>query len=632
MVTTDLLRWIVLLPALGFLWNAVVGNRAPRTAAVVGPGVVGLAFVLAVAQIAKLHGLAEGHEGAAPVLVDQVYRWIGVGTFHADVAFRLDAVSAIMVLVVTGIGFLIHVYSIGYMQDDPSFARFFTYLNLFITAMLVLVLADNLLLLFVGWEGVGLCSYLLIGFWYTDDANAAAGKKAFIVNRIGDASFVLGLFLLVRYTGSLDVATLQAKTSLLAGQTLGGWALPTVICLLLFGGATGKSAQIPLFVWLPDAMAGPTPVSALIHAATMVTAGVYMITRLHFLFALPDAAFALDVIAWVGALTALLAATIAIAQTDIKKVLAYSTVSQLGYMFLGLGVGVTGAALFHVVTHAFFKGLLFLGAGSVIHGMHGEQNMEKMGGLRRHMPWTFGTMLVGTAAIAGVPGLSGFFSKDEIIAGAFFGPHPQPILGVLGYVVAGLTAFYMGRMFFLTFFGTERFDHHHVHPHESPWTMLGPLVVLAVLSAVGGYVDVPGQVSHFIGAHEAAEGPAYGLMALASALAFGGLGLAWYCYVRETSLPEQAAGWAPGLYAVLRDKWRVDELYDALVVRPVFALADFGARLFDPYVVDGSVNGVGALVRGLSSAWRRLQTGNLQHVALSFLAGAILLLGYYVAH
>jgi NADH-quinone oxidoreductase subunit L len=632
MVTAEpLLRWIVLIPALGFLWNAVMGNRAPRSAAIVGPGAVGIAFAIALIAVMRLHGVEGGHERAAPMLLDRVYRWISVGTFHADVAFRLDAISAIMVLVVTGIGFLIHVYSVGYMHDDASFARFFTYLNLFITAMLVLVLADNLALLFVGWEGVGLCSYLLIGFWYTDDANAAAGKKAFIVNRIGDASFLLGLFLLVHYTGSLDVGVLQAKASLLAGQTLGGWALPTVICLLLFGGATGKSAQIPLFVWLPDAMAGPTPVSALIHAATMVTAGVYMITRLHFLFALPDAAPALTVIAWVGAMTALLAATIAVAQTDIKKVLAYSTVSQLGYMFLGLGVGVTGAALFHVVTHAFFKGLLFLGAGSVIHGMHGEQDMQKMGGLRKHMPGTYWTMLVGTLAIAGVPGLSGFFSKDEIIAGAFFGPHPQPVLGVVGYLVAVLTAFYMGRMFFLTFFGKERFDHHHVHPHESPWTMLGPLVVLAFFSAVGGYIDIPGQVHHFIGGPEVHEAPAYGLMALAAVLAFTGLGAAWYCYVREPSIPEQAAESAAGLYAFLRDKWRVDELYDAIIVRPVFAFADFGARLFDPYVVDGSVNGLGALVRALSDGWRRFQTGNLQHVALSFVAGALLLLGYYVA-
>ena len=630
MVTAEpLLRWMVFLPALGFLWNATLGQRAPRLAAIVGPVAVGAAFLVAIITVLRLHGLEAGHGGTAPMLHDLVYRWITVGGFHADVAFRLDAISAIMVLVVTGIGFLIHVYSIGYMHDDPGIARFFTYLNLFITAMLVLVLADNLLLLFVGWEGVGLCSYLLIGFWYESAANATAGKKAFIVNRIGDASFVLGLLLLVQYTGTLDIAGLEAKTGALAGQMLGGWALPTVICLLLFGGATGKSAQIPLFVWLPDAMAGPTPVSALIHAATMVTAGVYMVTRLHFLFALEEAAPALTAIAWVGGLTALVAATIAIAQTDIKKVLAYSTVSQLGYMFLGLGVGVTGAALFHVVTHAFFKGLLFLGAGSVIHGMHGEQDMQKMGGLRRHMPGTYWTMLVGTLAIAGVPPLSGFFSKDEIIWGAFAGPHAQPLLGVLGYAVAFLTAFYMGRMFFLTFFGHERFDHHHVHPHESPPSMLVPLVVLAVLSAVGGAIDIPGQVHHFIGAHEEAHAP-LGMLVLAAALAVGGLGLAWYCYVREPSIPEQAAESAAGLYALLRDKWRVDELYDVLVVRPVFALAEAGARFFDPWIIDGAVNGVGSLVAALSGSWRRLQSGNLQHYALSFLAGALLLLGYYV--
>jgi NADH-quinone oxidoreductase subunit L len=630
MVTAEpLLRWMVFLPALGFLWNATVGQRAPRTSAVVGPASVGAAFAVAVIVVLRLHGLEGGHEHAGPWLRDVVYRWIAVAGFTADVAFRLDAVSAIMALVVTGIGFLIHVYSVGYMHDDPGFARFFAYLNLFITAMLILVLADNLLVLFVGWEGVGLCSYLLIGFWYESDANAAAGKKAFIVNRIGDASFVLGLFLLVQHTGTLDVAALEAKAPALVNLTIGGWALPAVICLLLFGGATGKSAQIPLFVWLPDAMAGPTPVSALIHAATMVTAGVYMVIRLHFLFALPAAAPALAAVAWIGGLTALLAATIAIAQTDIKKVLAYSTVSQLGYMFLGLGVGATGAALFHVVTHAFFKGLLFLGAGSVIHGMHGEQDLQKMGGLRRHLPGTYWTMLVGTLAIAGVPPLSGFFSKDEIIWGAFAGPHAQPALGVLGYVVALLTAFYMGRMFFLTFFGRERFDHHHLHPHESPASMLVPLVVLALLSAVGGAIDVPGAVHHFTGTPHPPHAPT-GPLVLAAGLAVLGLALAWYCYVREPSIPEQAAEGAPGVFALLRDKWRVDELYDGIVVRPLFAAAEAGARVFDPRVVDGAVNGVAAAVAAVSASWRRAQTGNFQHYALSFLAGAVLLLGYYV--
>jgi NADH-quinone oxidoreductase subunit L len=377
-------------------------------------------------------------------------------------------------------------------------------------------------------------------------------------------------------------------------------------------------------------MAGPTPVSALIHAATMVTAGVYMVIRLHFLFALPAAEPALTVIAWIGGLTALLAATIAIAQTDIKKVLAYSTVSQLGYMFLGLGVGATGAALFHVVTHAFFKGLLFLGAGSVIHGMHGEQDMQKMGGLRRHMPTTYWTMLVGTLAIAGIPPLSGFFSKDEIIWGAFSGSHAQPVLGVLGYVVAGLTAFYMGRMFFLTFFGRERFDHHHVHPHESPPSMLVPLVVLAILSAVGGALDVPGAVHHFTGSEHPPHAPV-GMLILAAGLAVAGLAVAWYCYVREPSIPELTAERAPGLYALLRDKWRVDELYDAIVVRPLYAAAEAGARVFDPRVVDGAVNGVAQAIAALSATWRRAQTGNFQHYALSFLAGAVLLLGYYAA-
>jgi NADH-quinone oxidoreductase subunit L len=626
MVTpTTLLRWIILLPALGVLFHVFVGGRAVGAVKLVGPGVVGAAFVVAVLAVLRLNGLADD-----ALLRDHVFTWIVAGPFRAEAALRLDALSAVMTLVVTGVGFLIHVYSVGYMHGDAGFARFFAYLNLFMTAMLILVLADNLLLLFVGWEGVGLCSYLLIGFWYQDPNNAAAGKKAFLVNRIGDAGFLLGLFVLVWTLGArgvwtLDVAAIAQHTDVLKSATLGGWPVPLVVGLLLFIGATGKSAQIPLYVWLPDAMAGPTPVSALIHAATMVTAGVYMIARLHFVYAL--AVDALAMVAVVGTLTALLAAVIATAQTDIKKVLAYSTVSQLGYMFLGLGVGVPGAAVFHLVTHAFFKALLFLGAGSVIHGMGGEQDMTRMGGLRKWMPMTFATMAVGTLAIAGVPPFSGFFSKDEILWGAFAGPHAAPILGVIGLVVAFLTAYYTGRLLCMTFFGTSRADHdvqHHIH--ESPWVMLGPLVVLAVLATVGGFIPVPAVVAP----HEHVEHAPLGFMVLATALAVGGLALAYGLYVVRPELPAQIAQRLGGFYALVRDKFRLDELYGALVVRPLFAFADLLARWIDPYVIDGVANGAGLLVATTSGAWRRLQTGNVQHYALSFLIGVLALLGYWV--
>ncbi len=619
---TELLRFIILLPALGFLWNLFFGRRLPGSVKLVGPGVLLAAFAVAVTAVLQLHGMEHG-----AWLRDHVFTWIDAGEFTAQAALRLDPLSSIMVLVVTGIGFLIHVYSIGYMAHDHDTPRFFTYLNLFITAMLILVLADNLLLLFVGWEGVGLCSYLLIGFWYDKVENAVAGKKAFLVNRIGDAGFLVGMFLLVKTTGTLDVAELQNHVDVLKNATIGDWPVPLVACLLLFLGATGKSAQIPLYVWLPDAMAGPTPVSALIHAATMVTAGIYMIARLHFLFDLaPDV---LAVIATIGALTALVAALIAMTQTDIKKVLAYSTVSQLGYMVLGLGVGVTGAALFHVVTHAFFKGLLFLGAGSVIHAMSGEQDMRKMGGLRSHLPVTFWTMLIGTLAISGVPPLSGFFSKDEIIWGAYHGgSHAQPILGIIGYVVAFLTAFYMGRLLLLTFFGSSRVDAHaKAHLHESPAVMTLPLVVLAVLSAVGGFLPIPDIVALVTGQHGHDHAPLWALV-MASCLAFGGLGLAWLCYIARPEIPERVTTALSGFYELVRDKFRIDELYDVVVVQPLFAMADAAASIVDRGLIDGAVNGVGRVVRGASRSWRRLQTGNVQHYALSFLVGALALLFY----
>jgi NADH-quinone oxidoreductase subunit L len=622
-IVTPWLRWIVLWPALGVVFHLLASRRWPRLAPLVGSGVIGLAFATALAAVVTLAG--HGH-GAA--LIDPVYRWIQVGSIDVQVALRVDWLSAVMVLVVTGIGFLIHVYSVGYMHEDPDRTRFFVYLNLFVAAMLVLVLADDLLVLFVGWEGVGLCSYLLIGFWYRESANADAGKKAFLVNRIGDAGFLVGLFVLVHTIGTLDIPNVEHHADMLAAGRLGGWPVPVVVGLLLFLGAAGKSAQIPLYVWLPDAMAGPTPVSALIHAATMVTAGVYMIARLHAVYAL--AAPALAVVAFVGAATALLAAVIALAQTDIKKVLAYSTVSQLGYMFLGLGVGVPGAAIFHLVTHAFFKGLLFLGAGSVIHGMGGEQDMRKMGGLRTAMPITFATMLVATLAIAGVPPFSGFFSKDEILWGAFAGPRAQPMAGVMGYVAAALTAFYMGRLFILTFLGPSRADEHtRHHLHESPAVMTIPLLVLAVLAAGGGLLPVPALVERVVGESHVPHAP-LGALVLAVALALGGLAAAWRFYAGAPGLPERVAQAAGPLYDLVRDKFRVDELYDALVVRPLFALADLGARVIDPALIDGAADGAADLVRRSGERLRRLESGNVQHYAALLLLGALGLLGFVV--
>jgi NADH-quinone oxidoreductase subunit L len=620
-IETALLRWIVALPVLGVLFNVFVGRRATGAVRVVGPGVVGAAFAVAATAAWRLRALPAG-----AALHDHVYTWIVAGPFRAEAGVRLDALSAVMTLVVTGVGFLIHVYSTGYMHGDRGFARYFAYLNLFTAAMLILVLADNLLLLFVGWEGVGLCSYLLIGFWYEKTENAVAGKKAFIVNRVGDAGFLLGIFLVVWTLGRHGVWTVDVQQMRQHADVLAAVALP--VCLLLFVGATGKSAQIPLYVWLPDAMAGPTPVSALIHAATMVTAGIYMIARLGWLYALvPDA---LTVVAVIGATTALFAGVIATAQVDIKRVLAYSTVSQLGLMFLGLGVGASAAAVFHLVTHAFFKALLFLGAGSVIHGLGGEQDLRRMGGLRRFMPITFVCMLVGTLAIAGVPPFSGFFSKDEIVYGAFAGPHALPALGMVGFAVSFLTAYYTGRLFILAFLGECRAPEevrHHVH--ESPPSMLVPLVILALLAFGGGWIPVPVVLESVLGAAEGHEAP-LSMFVLATVIALGGLALAWLLHAVRPDLPAAIARALDGFYTLVRDKFRVDELYDATVVRLVFGAADLSARRIDPGVIDGAVNGAGRLVAGTGAAWRRLQTGNVQHYALSFLAGALVLLGYWV--
>jgi NADH-quinone oxidoreductase subunit L len=596
-------------------------------------------------------------------LIDNLYTWIDLGSLQVDMAFLVDPLSAVMILVVTGIGGLIHIYATGYMHDDKGFWRFFAYLNLFTAAMLILVLGDSLLLLFVGWEGVGLCSYALIGFWYHDHSNARAGNKAFIVNRVGDFGFVLGMFLLfwsldAQGHGTLTFREMARWASSLEGQTIWGFGVVTVATLFLFIGAAGKSAQIPLHVWLPDAMAGPTPVSALIHAATMVTAGVYMTARLNVFFSM--APFTLQLIAVIGVLTALMAATIALTQTDIKKVLAYSTVSQLGYMFIGVGVGAYSAAVFHLVTHAFFKACLFLGAGSVIHAMHHEQDMRKMGGLKQYMPVTFITFFVSVLAIAGVPGTSGFFSKDEILWLAFSGHHP--VIWGLAVLGAGMTAFYMFRQLFMVFFGDCRADHHtQEHLHESPRVMTMPLVILAVGALLAGWIGLPAVFggslfAHWLepvivhGEHHGSHALELGLMAVSVSVAAAGAFLAYLMYYRGALLPDRFANLAGGFfYRVFHNKWYLDEIYQAVFVNGTLLLARFWSA-FDHYIVDGIVNGTASLTRvvswfnglfdhyivdGLVNAvanitfwagnkFRRVQTGNINSYLYGILIAVVL--------
>jgi NADH-quinone oxidoreductase subunit L len=642
-IESPLLRLIPLLPMIGVvLCTFAAYSDRRRLATIAGPGVVGAAFVVALVAILRLSA-----QPAGAAVVDRVYTWIHVDPLAIDVALRIDALSAVMALVVTGVGFLIHVYSIGYMHEDADVARYFAYLNLFTFSMLILILGDSLPLLFVGWEGVGLCSYLLIGFWYTNVANADAGRKAFVVNRIGDAGFLIGVFLLFWSLVSLGAPSLDfTQVNHLAPKLAErSPAVVTAICLLLFVGATGKSAQIPLYVWLPDAMAGPTPVSALIHAATMVTAGVYMIARLSPLFVL--APRALEVVALVGCLTAFFAATIALVQTDIKKVLAYSTVSQLGYMFLGLGCGAFAAGIFHLFTHAFFKALLFLGSGSVIHALSGEQDMEKMGGLGKHLPITSRTFLVGAMAIAGIPGFSGFFSKDAILGATFESGHVW--LWLLGVLTAGLTAFYMFRLYFLTFTGESRMDAekaHHVH--ESPPAMAVPLVVLAVLAVGGGWVGLPAgwlwgdrfgeflspvlASAHAVEAHAAGAGHGGAseglLMLFTTIVGLAGIGVAYFMYVQSPGVPQFLAWRTGAAYTLLLGKYYVDEIYAALVVRPYVVLCGFLWQIVDSLMIDGVVNGTGELVVANGGLWRRLQSGNVQHYALAMLLGAVVVAGY----
>ena len=645
--------WLVpILPLAGAAINGFLGRRSSKKS------ISAVALVFCGAAFAMALFLAAGFSSTqAPYYFDLAH-WIRSGSFQVDFSFYLDQLSLVMLLVVTGVGFLIHIYSVGYMWDDDGYYRFMSYLNLFMFFMLTLVLAKNYLVMFIGWEGVGLASYLLIGFWFTKDSAAAAGKKAFIVNRIGDFGFLIALFLIINHFHSLDFPTVFQAVAPLTSETAGAGFL-TAIGLLLMVGAAGKSAQIPLYVWLPDAMEGPTPVSALIHAATMVTAGVYMVARSHVIF--ERAPMALTVVAIIGTLTALFAATIGIAQTDIKKVLAYSTVSQLGYMFMACGVGAFSAGIFHLMTHAFFKGLLFLAAGSVIHGVGGEQDMRKMGGLRQYMPVTFVTMGIATLAIAGIPPLAGFWSKDEILWQAF---GTSWVYWLIGVITAFITSFYMFRLMYMTFGGEYRgsasdpghsahghaahghdaHGHGHGDPHESPWVMLGPLVILAVLSVFGGFVGHGNRFEHFLapvfqqGANviaqetsDAGKSTEYLLMVISISVAGLGWLLAWLLYSRRPQLPARIAASLGGLYQAVVHKYYVDEIYAAVFVRP---LIEGSTTILwhgvDQDVIDATVNNSATAAREVSDAARQMQSGNLRSYAGWVAAGGAVVIAYMV--
>ncbi len=683
--------WLIpVLPLIGAAVNGLFGRRfSKKVVAAVGLIFCGAAFLKAVIAAVEFGSLAANQ---VPY-VETLASWIQAGDFRVDFAFQLDQLSLLMILVVTGVGFLIHIYSVGYMWEEGGFYRFFSYMNLFMFFMLTLVLANNYLLMFVGWEGVGLASYLLIGFFFLRDSASSAGKKAFIVNRIGDFGFLIALFLLIKHFGTLTYSEVFRATAHLPVETTPG--VLTAIAILMMVGAAGKSAQVPLYVWLPDAMEGPTPVSALIHAATMVTAGVYMVCRSNPIFSRSPEA--LLVVAVVGCFTAFFAATIGMAQTDIKRVLAYSTVSQLGYMFLAAGVAAYSAAMFHLMTHAFFKALLFLAAGSVIHGLGGEQDMRNMGGLRKYMPWTFWTMTTATFAIAGFPPLSGFFSKDEILWQAYSSEHGHWLLWLIGVITALMTSFYMFRLWFLTFFGEYRgaetqgrehaghghapgqpisdeaphnaataHPHEHHDPHESPWVMLGPLVVLAIGSVFAGFVGVPSSLWGHNQIHEliapavqqvepATTGaPARGelqqtgaeahaqesytetakersLMVASIGAAVLGLFFAWLLYYKRRDLPERITAHLGGLYDAVRNKYYVDEGYGAMFVWPLIeGSRAILWRAIDVGMIDKSVNELADGARGLSGGVREMQSGNIRSYAGWVAAGAAIAVVYMI--
>jgi NADH-quinone oxidoreductase subunit L len=628
--------WLIpVFPLVGFIINGLMGKRLSKNmVGAIGASMVGLSFALTVAIFLEYLKLPVD---ARPVEIP-VYTWIASGTFKASVAFLVDPLSLIMLLVVSGVSFLIHIYSVGYMHDDPSFPRFFAYLNFFVFFMLTLVGANNFLMMFVGWEGVGLCSYLLIGFWYEKQSASDAGKKAFVVNRIGDFGFLLGTFLIFWTFGSINFREVFA----LAAKYPVGSGIITAITLFLFVGATGKSAQIPLYTWLPDAMEGPTPVSALIHAATMVTAGVYMVARCSALFTL--APISMMVVAIIGAVTAIFAASMGMCQFDIKRVLAYSTVSQLGYMFLACGVGAFTAGIFHLMTHAFFKALLFLGAGSISHSVAGELDMRKMGDLKKHIPTTYWTFMVATLALCGIFPFAGFFSKDEILFHSLVDGHI--VYWGIAAAAAFITAFYMFRAVFMVFYGESRVDPHVAHHiHESPRIMLIPLMILAIGSATIGLVGIPiikgahkfkeflaPSIIYSAGHHEAHYSISFevGLMIFSMTVAVLGIITAYRMYIKDTELPNKLAEKYKIAYDLIFHKYYVDEIYDMTVVEPIKESSNFLWQGVDVKVVDGAVNGSAGLVAWLSSHFRKLETGFLQNYALAIVLGVALIVGYLV--
>jgi NADH-quinone oxidoreductase subunit L len=643
--------WIIIaLPLLGAALNGLLGkNWSKPVVNSIGIGSIALAFLTAMEAVREFAQLSPGQ---IP-WIRNYFTWITAGIFKVDFSLQVDQLTVVMLFVVTFVSLLVHIYSTGYMAHEEGYYRFFSYLNLFVFFMLTLVLASNVVLMFVGWEGVGLCSYLLVGFWFLKQSAISAGKKAFITTRIGDLGFTIGILFLFWTFHSVDFVTVFKQAAGMPVEAFGPAGVLTGISLLLFIGAVGKSAQIPLYVWLPDAMEGPTPVSALIHAATMVTAGVYMVARMNPLFS--RAPFAMFIVAMIGALTAFFAATIGLVQTDIKKVLAYSTVSQLGYMFLGLGVGAYASGVFHLMTHAFFKGLLFLAAGSVIHAMGGDQEMPHMGGLRTKIPITFWCMFIATLAIAGIPGFAGFFSKDEILEAA---EHSNLWFYWLGLLGAGFTSFYMFRLIFLTFFGEPRYDEHKVHVHESPYNMTVPLICLAILSTVGGWVAAP----HLVGGTEyfdkflspvfAAYAPAPGdavtrvlnpellppgstapsagldllhaLTGMPVIIALLGLLLAWWFYIKSPETPKKLAQSVRGLYTLVLHKYYIDELYNAVIVQPLLWIStNVLWKVIDEGAIDGTVNGIGRGMRESGAHVRQIQSGNARSYATWVVIGAV---------
>lgn len=630
----DLIGFVLLFPLAGTVINGFLGKKLNKSiVGIVGCTAIGLSFIVSFFVFIDLLKLAPEHR----VFEKDYFTWIGSGAFEAIAGLQVDPLSVIMILVVSGVGFLIHVYSVGYMHDDDGFYRYFTYLNLFTFSMLLLVLANNFLLMFIGWEGVGLCSYLLIGFWFEKKSASDAGMKAFIVNRVGDFGFILAIMLIFVTFNTIDFTDVfhAAPEHLQTGSFIA-----TMITLLLFVGAVGKSAQIPLYTWLPDAMEGPTPVSALIHAATMVTAGVYMVVRCNVLYTLSP--FALTVVAVIGGATALFAATIGLAQNDIKRVLAYSTVSQIGYMFLACGVGAYITGIFHLVTHAFFKALLFLGSGSVIHGLGGEQDMRKMGGLKKYMPTTHTTFLIGTLAIAGIPPFAGFFSKDEILLDAF--TKGSLLLWGLGAFAALLTAFYMFRLLFMTFYGKSNMTKHvEEHVHESPMSILIPLLVLALLSILGGFIGFPtaSAINSFLapviggGHHGMADGGdlhhvsnslMFSMMGISTGIAIVGILLAYLMYIKQPDLPAKMVGKFKLIYTIIYNKYYVDEIYDATIVKPTVKTSFILWKIVDVKIIDGFVNAVARIVELKSEVLKLFQTGYVRNYALSILLGGVIII------